>query len=202
MKLSFFLSRRAGSVRNQTGATLIEVLVTLFLVAVGLLGAVGLQIAATRYQQTSFMRSQALVEAQFIAEKIRANQSALNAASPAASVNRYLATDTYALSGALPTNPACGLDGEIACNSQQAAQKDVRDWRQSLQVKLPNGRGSIFPVGTGTVIDPFARQIVVMWLEKQQNSTQEGETDVSDRSCPTVVSAALGVRCLSLIVTP
>lgn len=202
MQSKAILYRCSAGKYSESGVTLIEVLVTLFLVAVGLLGAVGLQIAATRYQQTSFMRSQAVNEAQGIAEKIRANQFALTAASPAVSANQYLATDTYVLSSSLPADPACGSDGQAACNSQQAAQRDVRDWRQSLQQKLPDGRGSILNVGLGAAIDPLARQIVVMWREKQQNTTQEGEGDISDRSCPAAVSAGVGVRCFSLVVVP
>jgi type IV pilus assembly protein PilV len=43
--------------RRQLGATLIEVLVTMFVVAVALLGTAGLQIASTRYQQTTYRGS-------------------------------------------------------------------------------------------------------------------------------------------------
>lgn len=202
MKFDNVLCNSSPKKRLQNGATLIEVLVTMFLVAVGLLGTVGLQIAATRYQQTSFMRSQALTEAQGITEKIRANQFALTAASPAAPANQYLATTTYASSGVLPDDPECGLTGQTACTSQQAAQRDIREWRQSLLQKLPGGRGSILPVGSGGAIDPLTRQIVVMWREKQQNTTNQDETDLPDPSCPTAVSAAVGIRCFTLVVTP
>jgi type IV pilus assembly protein PilV len=188
--------------RHQLGATLIEVLVTMFVVAVALLGTAGLQIASTRYQQTSFMRSQALIEAQLIAEKIRANQAALVAALPTTSVNAYLAQDTYASADTLPTDPACGLAAQAPCNTQEAAQRDVREWRQSLQTRLPEGRGSILPVATGAATDPVARQIVVMWKEKQQNSAVDTESDGTDAACPTAVSASAGVRCFTLVIMP
>ena len=203
MKFDNALYSFSAKKRLQKGATLIEVLVTMFLVAVGLLGTVGLQIAATRYQQTSFMRSLALMEAQSITEKIRANQFALTAASPAAPANQYLANTTYALSGVLPDDPECGLTGQAACTSQQAAQRDIREWQQSLLQKLPDGRGVILPVGiAGGAVDPITRQIVVMWREKQQNTTNEGETDPPDPACPITVAAVDGIRCFTLLITP
>jgi type IV pilus assembly protein PilV len=196
------LSYGTPKTRRQDGATLIEVLVTMFVVAVALLGTAGLQLASTRYQQTAFMRSQALVEAQWIAEKIRANQAALVAALPTTPANAYLAQDTYAAADALPTDPACGLAAQVPCGTQEAAQKDVREWRQSLQARLPEGRGSILPVSTGAAIDPIARQIVVMWIEKQQNATVDAESDVTDAACPAAVSASAGVRCFTLVMMP
>ena len=155
--------------KAQRGATLIEVLVTMLVVAIGLLGAAGMQLAATRYQQTAHMRSQAIVEAEYIAEKIRANINAVVAVAPPLPENTYIAPDAYAAAtlNALAADPACGLAAQVACTFAQAALKDMRDWRRSLQA-LPGGRGSILPVtGVGGATDPAARQVVVMWQEKQ-----------------------------------
>jgi type IV pilus assembly protein PilV len=188
--------------KNQTGATLIEVLVTMFVVAVGLLGTAGLQLASTRFQQTSFMRAQALIEVQALAEKIRSNQNALLTVSPVVPANAYLANSTYAAASTLPADPGCGLNSQTACTSQQAAQRDVREWRQSLLSRLPGGRGSILPVQVSSSVDPIARQIVVMWREKQTNSSQETDADLGDVNCPADVSAGDGIRCFTMVVMP
>lgn len=193
------------SYKSQQGATLIEILVTMLVVAIGLLGAAGLQLAATRYQQTAQMRSQAVMQAQFITEKIRANSNAVIAVAPPDAASAYLAPQAYAAAtlAALPADPGCG--SATACTSAQAAVKDMRDWRLLLRT-LPDGRGSIFPVtGAGGATDRTARQVVVMWQEKQQNevgtaANPDPDPVPVDPGCP--APRVGGVRCLTVLVTP
>lgn len=200
-------------ISKQRGATLIEVLITMLVVAVGLLGAAGLQLASTRYQQTSAMRSQALLQAEFIIEKMRVNSANLTAANLAnAQANpetAYLAADEYpdADDDALPDDPACGLNGQPICSAAQAAQRDLREWKLSLARDLPGGRGSIFPVVNGAVPEPNARRVVVMWREKAEATTDnvvnQATAEADDPTCPgTAVTRVPGVRCLNLWVSP
>jgi len=190
--------------KAQQGATLIEILVTMLVVAIGLLGAGGLQLSATRYQQTAHIRSQAVLQAQFITEKIRANSNAILNAAPLDAASSYLAPEAYAAAtlAALPADPGCG--GATACTSPQSAVKDMRDWRTAIQA-LPQGRGAIFPVTiAGGVTDQAARQVVVMWQEKQQNeagsSANPDPAAAVDTGCP--APRVAGVRCLAVLVTP
>lgn len=193
------------SSKTQQGVTLIEILVTMLIAAIGLLGTAGLQLAATRYQHTAQIRSQAIVQAQFIAEKIKANINAVIAATPPNAASAYLAPDAYAAAtlAALPADPGCGT-GASLCSAAQSAVKDMRDWRLSLQA-LPGGRGSILPVVAGTATDRAARQIVVMWQEKQQYevgtaATPNPDAAPTDPTCP--APRVGGVRCFTVLVTP
>ena len=192
-----------SSSKAQQGVTLIEILVTMLIMAIGLLGTAGLQLAATRYQQTAQIRSQAIIQAQFIAEKIKANNNAVIA--PANGASTYLAPDAYAAAtlAALPVDPGCGT-GISLCTAAQSAVKDMRDWRLSLQA-LPGGRGSILAVTAGTATDPATRQIVVMWQEKQQYevgtaATPNPDAAPTDPTCP--APQVGGVRCFTVLVTP
>ncbi len=192
----------------QRGATLVEVLITLLLVAIGLLGAAGLHLASTRYQQTSAMRSQALIQADFIIEKMRVNNSNLTLANLATAIGNpagaYLAPNEYDAADALPADPGCGLNGQPACTPAQAAQRDLREWRQALARELPGGRGALFPVAVAGVAEPNARRIVVMWREKPELETDDdaglGIVDREDDACPPPRTE--GIRCLNLWVTP
>lgn len=193
---------------NQSGATLIEVLITMLVVAVGLLGAAGIQLASTRFQQTSTMRSQAIAQANFIVEKMRVNNVNLTFANlltaQANPTSAYLAAEDYANAAALPADPVCGLVGQPVCNAAQAAQRDLREWRQSLARDLPGGRGAIYPVAAGGVTEPNARRVVVMWREKADLATtnvanQDAPEDL-DVLCP--APQVPGIRCLNLWVTP
>lgn len=193
--------------RTQRGATLIEVLITMLVVAIGLLGAAGLQLASTRFQQTSAMRNQALAQADFIIEKMRVNSANLTqanlAAAVAAPLSAYIAADDYATANVLPADPACGLNGQPVCTPGQAAQRDLREWRQSLARDLPGGRGSIFQVVGGGQTEPNTRRVVVMWREKAQQETDidvNAGANLPDPNCP--LPRIDGIRCLNLWVTP
>ncbi|MEO8014204.1 type IV pilus modification protein PilV [Polaromonas sp.] len=190
--------------KAQQGATLIEILVTMLVVAIGLLGAAGLQLSATRFQQTAQIRTQAVIQAKFITEKIRANSNAVMDAAPPNATSAYLAPQAYAAAtlAVLPADPNCGV--ATACTSAQAAVKDMRDWRTSIQA-LPGGRGAIFPVtAAGGATDQATRQVVVMWQEKQQNevgtAANSDPTASVDAGCPPPQLA--GVRCFTVLVTP
>jgi type IV pilus assembly protein PilV len=187
---------------SQRGTSLIEVLVTMLVVSLGLLGAAGTQLAATRYQQTATFRNQAFAEAQFIIEKMKTNSRALIATAPPAPENSYLAPDAYANAATIAANPGCGGSGQAVCTAAQASQRDMSDWRTSLRANLPQGRGAIFPVINGGVTDPAARQVVVMWIEKAENTVDEvNDTELPpDTTCPPPRTA--GVRCLTFIATP
>lgn len=191
----------------EAGAMLIEVLITMFVVAIGLLGAAGLQLASTRFQQTSTARTEALLQADFIIEKMRVNSSVLTlanlAAVTAAPDSGYLAADGYDDAVDLPADPSCGLSGQLVCSAAQAAQRDLREWRVSLARSLPGGRGAIFPVAVGASTEANARRVVVMWREKAQLETDTQanlNVTLTDPSCPAPLVD--GVRCLNLWVTP
>ena len=60
----------------QAGYLMIEVLITLFILAIGLLGVVGLQARAEQAETDSYQRTQALILAQDMADRISANRTA------------------------------------------------------------------------------------------------------------------------------
>jgi type IV pilus assembly protein PilV len=64
------------SARHQQGLTLIEVLVSLLILAVGLLGAAALQLNALKYTDSALMSSQASFIAYDMMDRIRANPDA------------------------------------------------------------------------------------------------------------------------------
>jgi type IV pilus assembly protein PilV len=60
----------------QCGYLMIEVLITMFILAIGLLGVVGLQARAEQAETDSYQRTQALILAQDMADRISANRAA------------------------------------------------------------------------------------------------------------------------------
>lgn len=94
-----YSSRVKSRPRRQGGATLVEVLVTVVVISVGLLGIAGLQMVSLRNAHASAMRSQATALANYIIDRMRAN-------GPAANAGAY----NVALGGSLPVTSQAGRD--------------------------------------------------------------------------------------------
>ncbi|PPC89987.1 MAG: type IV pilus modification protein PilV [Methylobacter sp.] len=142
---------------KQQGFTLVEVLVTVVLMAVGLLGMASLQLTALRSNHEAYSRSQATQLAYDIADRMRANGAATAA---------YL-SDTTAPEAATCTtgdNPctACTTIA-LTCTAAELANNDLFQWNQALTTALVSGSGRITRSGAGTVISPFIYTIAVQW---------------------------------------
>ncbi|ENA33280.1 MULTISPECIES: type IV pilus modification protein PilV [Pseudomonas] len=108
----------------QRGATLIEVLVTVFILAVGLLGLAGLQSTSIKSNQGAYYRSQATLLAGDMADRMRANRTAALAGS-------------YNIS----SFPSSSTTNNTA--NAVRAEKDKAEWLNSLASLLPDGTGKI-----------------------------------------------------------
>ena len=109
------------------GFTLLEVLVAVVVLSVGLLGLASLQVNGLRFNHSAYMRTQATLLAEELADRMRANR-------PGFIANNY---DNPA--GALVA--ACRTP--VGCTALQMAQNDVAEWQQSLAALLPNGQGVV-----------------------------------------------------------
>jgi type IV pilus assembly protein PilV len=103
---------RVPSAARQRGTSMIEVLVTVVIVAFGLLGMAGLQMRMQVSELESYQRSQALMLLNDMANRIATNR----AAAPA-----YVTGTTYGSSMACPTA------------SDSTAARDLREWCLALQ---------------------------------------------------------------------
>lgn len=117
------------SLGRQSGASLIEVLITLVLVAIALLGMLSLQAASLRYRAGASVRYSVVDAATDLSERIRANTSGLGEGSDA---NAYLA----ALSVQPPAAPARDCS-KVACDGSEYAAWDVSQWWASMAAQLP-----------------------------------------------------------------
>lgn len=130
--------------RRQSGATLIEVLVTVVVLGVGLLGLAGLQATTLRSGYSAHLRSQATWLANDIIDRMRANRQA-------ALAGDY---DLAAFPGSL-CNPA------LVATGSRAAQ-DLAEWRNALGCGLPNGTGRIERVNN-------AFSVLIRWTDARGN---------------------------------
>ncbi len=123
------LTRRefAGQPLRQTGFTLIEVMVSTVVLAIGLLGLAGLQVASLTANQSAFMRTQASVLGYDLADRMRANVQGATNGSYAAGTANYTA--------------GCGTT--TGCSPLQMAQNDLAEWNSVIATYLPLGQGIV-----------------------------------------------------------
>jgi type IV pilus assembly protein PilV len=125
--------------KTNTGFTLIEVLISMLILAVGLLGLAGLQATGLRNNLSAYHRSQATQLAYDIADRMRANVA--DAQNLATSV--YIAMDPEDAA----TQAACtAIAG--ACSPTLMAQHDLFEWNSNITSILPSGEGSIAVAGS------------------------------------------------------
>ncbi|HEX5393870.1 MAG TPA: type IV pilus modification protein PilV [Rhodocyclaceae bacterium] len=113
----------ASSRKNQAGISLIEVLVSMLIVAFGVLGLAALQARSMNSEFESYQRSQAIILANDMVERIRMNRSAMGQFK-----NISNATDG---SGYLGTTTGAG-SYTVDCTATQAG-KDLCAWSSLLQ---------------------------------------------------------------------
>jgi type IV pilus assembly protein PilV len=108
--------------QKQLGASLMEVMVSLFVMAIGLLGILGLQFKSIQYNQSASSYSQAIYLANDLVERIRANPN------PGAN---------YAQ--AIPTSVPSTNCASVPCGSDALALYDLYHWSEAVKRSLPAG---------------------------------------------------------------
>ena len=106
---------------KQSGASLIEILVAVFVVSIGLLGVARMELYAKNSNYEAVQRTTAAMIAQEIMQKIRANPSSL-----ASYVNQTVGA------GALSFPSANCKDGTTNCTPAQVVTWDLYEWEQLL----------------------------------------------------------------------
>jgi type IV pilus assembly protein PilV len=120
---------------KQQGAGLLEVMIGLFVLAIGLLGVASLQNKALQQNNTAFLYSQALFLIDDVTERMRANRDEV--ASYATEFSEKPTTSKDCISN--------------VCTEDDMAEWDLANWKSQVAAVLPQGRARI-EVAASTVI--------------------------------------------------
>jgi type IV pilus assembly protein PilV len=123
---------------RQKGFSLIEVLVSILVLALGVIGVAGMQLSALRTSQQSTFQTVAVQLASEMADRMRANNNKMKLADEQ---NPFLSVD-FKPADAEPDPPA-KLCHTAQCNDAELADFDIYDWEKRLKAALPGARARI-----------------------------------------------------------
>ena len=113
------------------GFTLIEVVITMFILAIGILGLAGMQAVGVKESQNSYFRTQADMLANDIVDRMRANLSA----------SRDTGVDAYVIAA---NDEAGNQECAANCSAANMATYDLFQWRTAItNSSLPNASSAI-----------------------------------------------------------
>jgi len=117
-----------NKMHSSKGSSLIEVLIALFVLAIGILGVLAMQVNAVKLNQNAYLYSQANILAMEIVEAVRST--------PTVGGSYAIGFDDD------PVEPNCTAPG-ADCTPEELADWNVAQWRSSVAEILPEGAGEI-----------------------------------------------------------
>ena len=169
--------KRAAS--QQSGFSLLEVLIAVVILSVGLLGLAGMQVNSLKYVTSSLQRTQATSLGYDMLDRIRVNPNGNYITLFTDPASDYNGT-TSSNSG---SNDDC-LDNSntVSCTAAQMANFDLSEWKTAIEALLPSGQGDVR-------LDPVTAEVVIQvkWLDRR---VEQGLT-AADRFLTVKMRAAL-----------
>ena len=175
------------------GATLIEVLVAIFLLTVGLLAMAALTVNATNYNKMTQIRGVGTMLVNDYAERARANIFGFDRGGYA---------KTSSINGTLTTLSRPSVNNTEGTAADAMAAYDQAEWLQEVDRRLPKGSAYVTIEAPAAAGDRGLRAMNV-WLTWQEQDSKIALMNTSPVACPsaafaTGASAAVknGTRCM------
>ncbi|MBK1692763.1 type IV pilus modification protein PilV [Ectothiorhodospira mobilis] len=151
--------------KRNSGVSLVEVLVALVVLSIGILGVAALHGTALKNNTSSYVRSQMMLTAYDLADRMRANrEAALNG-------------EYDGINGAQHGN----CETATGCTPQQMAEHDIWTWKIRLGAIIPNATGTVCRDSSpddGTSLGAAAcsgsgdlRAIKIWWQDDEDGNT-------------------------------
>jgi type IV pilus assembly protein PilV len=168
---------------KQRGLTLLEVLIAVVVLAIGLLGVAGLQLAALQNGQQSYLRSQASTLAYEIADRMRANRGQ-------AILGAYMLNASTSTTPVAPAAPAVDCNS-TNCTPAQFVQSDLSTWYTNVTNTLPAGAARIIcgtPTAAVACTAGSLQTVQIIWDEQRTGATNANcaAVDANHLSCYSV----------------
>jgi type IV pilus assembly protein PilV len=131
--------------RSQRGFSLVEVMVSVLVTSVSVLGMAGMQITSKRAGYEAIQRTTATAMAMDMLERMRSNPEVLASYAAASLGNGSIATEPV---------PKCSNDTTDICTATQLAAHDLWEWEQAIDGVGETRDVSGTDVATGGLVNP------------------------------------------------
>jgi type IV pilus assembly protein PilV len=168
--------------QTQRGFSLIEVMVSLLICGVGLLGLAKMESLALASTDVSGTRSIAALQAASLASMMHANRAYWGGGFALATTTVQITSGAVAISNtALAAGTACTTSGGGACNYTQMAAYDLNNWATQLQALLP---GYLTTITCSTTGFPVNCSVQITWTEGGVKVTSQ-QANIGALAAPT-----------------
>lgn len=152
-------------ISQERGATLVESLVSLVILAIAVIGMLGVQVRTLMDTNTAAGRTQAISLINDLAERIRANPGSFEI------LENYEFDQSHANSG---------INCTSNCNKEDLAAYDIDQWLENFKSTMPTGKVTTF------LSDDNNRQlgVLIQWTMREKNSDANSDY-VKNFSIPT-----------------
>lgn len=168
---------------RSNGFSLIEVLVSILIISVGVLGLIAMQARAIQYTQDSAQRNTAAMLAEDLIEMIRSNRGAvLSPNGVVLSSSNYYKPASSAFSSSLVAN----CRNTTGCSPEELAADQLTHWVRQVRNSLPVDDATLTegfiicrdssPASAGCDNSGRAIKIRLAWLSRTTENTAEAET--------------------------
>jgi type IV pilus assembly protein PilV len=181
----------SSSRRRAAGFTLVEVLVTLLIVSVGMLGLVKMEAAGVSESSVSRTRSLMTFQAESLAGMMRANRAFWTGGTSLSFTVPVSGSDPTYPTGATAANATdatCGtVTASVHCSAGEMAHADLAAWAASFQGSFPYATAGVSCVGNCAAgsTGPKSFDITLSWSERTV-STSRSATGTDAPSSPNV----------------
>ncbi len=172
--------------KNQRGATLIEVLVAVFLLTVGLLAMAALSVNATTYSKMAQIRGTATMLVNDYSERAKANLVGFDRA-------QYQKVSKF--NSTLPSAPsACSVNDTGPDAADCIAAFDQAEWLREIASRLP--QGSAYVETSQPAKGDRGVRTMNIWISWKEQDSSIALMNTSPVACPTQGTPSSGTRCL------
>ena len=153
----------SSSMSRQRGTSLLEALVSLLILAVGVLGMLGMQVGVLAETQNSTSRAQALRIIEDLSERMKGNP------------NAYESLSSYALgSWDIPAAPtSCASN----CNAAVQAAWDIYEWRSNVPIAMPGAQAYTFISSSEDAVAAGNQRMLGVMMAWRLNEREENTAD-------------------------
>ncbi len=155
------VGKRWAMHKRQRGVALLEVLIAFFVLSVGLMGLAALQVKAVQFNQGAYQRSQAMMSAADMMDRMRLNRSVA-----VATTNNY--NTLY--------------DATAESSPSTVVAQDIAGWLNFLAATLPGGDGEISCVAVGVGIALENCTVKVRWADRFSNVVNPAPEEIVFKS--------------------